>query len=272
MTHDTSRALLHIHGTDAESFLQGLLTQDVSQAKPNALCFSAMLSPQGKWQHDFFLWRSGEGFFLDHLSAHSELLQKRLKLYKLRAKVSIEPVPAMQLYYHGDGMPDPRHEALPKRLWSTTPHDGLAPESYHQIRLALGIPEGNSDVTENETLLDASYDYLHAVSFTKGCYVGQEITARMHYKQVVRKGFYTVYSDAPLTPYTPILSGEQVVAELRSAEGKHGIAFARFDTVEAARAHGYTVNGHPVTLSIPTWEEKKFATFVAHASAHAGGA
>jgi tRNA-modifying protein YgfZ len=141
-----------------------------------------------------------------------------------------------------------------------------APRDYHAQRIALGIPEGGVDITEGETALDASIDFLHGVSFSKGCYVGQEITARMHFKDVTRKGFFLVQSAAPLpsAPADIVASGKKI-AQLRSAHGHTGIAYGRFDeaknTIEGLETS--QIGEHAVTLSTPEWQAEKWQKFLA---------
>ncbi len=205
MTHvaDTSRAFLTIAGDDRVHFLQGLLTQDIAKLADEKIQFAALLSPQGKILHDMFVIDQGDHILLDTAATLKDALLKRLTLYKLRAKVTIADATHLwQLSYSTTtGFADPRHPEMPKRL-ITQPGDNLPsttlmPEDYHTIRLNLGIPELGSDFASDQVVpMDAGYDLLHAISFTKGCYVGQEVTARMHYKNIARRGFYQLNDGA----------------------------------------------------------------------------
>lgn len=274
--YDPSRALLSITGTDAPRFLQGIVTQDVMHMAVGEMRFSCLLSAQGKWLFDFFIIRTDSGFLLDVSAQTKTRLLQGLNLYKLRADVHINSDDTMRLYYLPAtgiaGMPDPRHPALPKRLWlaqdQPTPAEILPREVYDTIRMQYTIPEGGIDVTDKETAMDVSYDYLHAINFTKGCYIGQEVTARMHYKSIARKGFYTIIlPDASHTESfdlpAPIFAGEKLVAEARSVANGRGIAFAKLDVVETARAAKtpFTLGDIHVELSIPDWQIKKFQIF-----------
>jgi len=278
---DTTRALISITGTDAEPFLQGLITNDMALLKSQPAIYAAMLSPQGKWQHDFIIIAQHGGYYLDCLASHAAALLKKLNLYKLRAQVTLTPGSHLQLYYAppGTALPatlafaDPRHSALPARIWSeTAPQHTLSAEDYTAIRFAHAIPEGGQEITENETALDAGLGELHGVSFSKGCYVGQEITARMHYKSIARKGFFAVAATGAL-PAAPsaILYGGKKIAELRSSLKNQGMAYGRFeDIAPALNAGELTCDGQSVLLSTPAWQSEKWGKFLASANESAG--
>jgi folate-binding protein YgfZ len=250
MNHD--RTLMRVSGADKEALLQGIITQDIALLETAPILFSAMLSPQGKWLHDFFIFAHEGDIYIDHHAAISTALLKRLTLYKLRAQVTLSLAEGWHFSMEQAcpdtpptdciALPDPRHHALPWRVWSRSPRDGTCtPEDYLRIRMAHGIPEGGIDVTEKETALDVGYDLLHGVSFSKGCYVGQEVTARMHYKAVLRKGFFIVAADDALLlpggPH-PITYDGKTIGELRSHDGQKGLAFGRFDAILGAMESG----------------------------------
>lgn len=233
------RAIISLTGDDRVSFLQNLLTQDIAKLNDDKIQFAALLSPQGKILHDMFLVAVDNTILIDTAAAQKDTLLKRLMLYKLRAKVTLTDISATCQPQLGDGgLPDPRHPELPARAYvlgnaSATP---LAPAD---ASLLLGIPELGRDFAPDEvTALDAGYDLLHAVSFSKGCYVGQEVTARMHYKAIARRGFYLLHSD--LAPPR--------------------LALLKFEEVEAA--HGrMTVDNLPYRATLPAWMAPKFAQF-----------
>lgn len=182
---DHTRALISISGADRVAFLQGLLTNDVTRLAAEQIQFAALLSPQGKILHDLFLIHQPDAILLDVRAEDAALLQKRLTMYKLRAQVTITA--AATATFMGT-LADPRHPDLPHRHYPPVLHH--SPRTTHHS-LTLGIPEcGRDFAPDTVTALDAGYDLLHAISFTKGCYVGQEITARMHYKNIARKGFF----------------------------------------------------------------------------------
>lgn len=263
---DHSRSLIAVTGEDAATFLQGLITQDIHAANA-APVFSAILSPQGKWADDFFILKQPDGYWLDVRTRTADALIKKLSLYKLRAKVGIHPVAGRHLAYMETGkggFADPRHPALPARMWfegEAAPAGSISLEQLLIERLEHALPEGGVDATENETLLDLGYDLLNAVSFTKGCYVGQEVTARMHYKSISRKGFYHVraHGDLPREA-TAITANGKTIAQLRSRHLDQGIAFAKFEDVGEHK--DAEIEGITVTLSLPEWLRPRYELHV----------
>jgi len=236
-----SRALIAVTGPDAVHFLQGLLTQDVSKLAADRIQFAALLSPQGKILHDMFLLPIEHGVLLDTPAVYKETLLKRLALYKLRAQVAITDVSDQwQLRYSAqEGCPDPRHAALPKRVYINGAAEAPGAVAYAPTCLSLGIPDSTVDFAPDEIVaLDAGYDLLHAVSFTKGCYVGQEVTARMHYKNIARRGFFILEQDG-----VPVR-----------------LALLKFEEVEVAN-HRVTLDGREYTARLPDWMQPKWEQF-----------
>lgn len=266
---DHSRTLITITGEDAATFLQGIITQDIEAVK-TAPVFSAMLSPQGKWNYDFFILKQDNGFVLDAYAPTADALIKKLSLYKLRAKVAITRLTDWRMGYAESpvaehSFTDPRHPSLPTRIWvkgeTPMPEGLLSLKHVLAVRLNLGIPTGGIDVTENETVLDVGYDLLNAVSFTKGCYVGQEVTARMHYKSISRKGFYQVTGNAPLpADATQLTIDGKKVGELRSRLDNQGLVYARFDDLEGQKTA--QIGDIPVALAIPEWLQPRYDIFL----------
>ncbi|MFN7452469.1 MAG: YgfZ/GcvT domain-containing protein [Alphaproteobacteria bacterium] len=273
---DPARAFLTVTGAEAASFLQAIITQDIHTAREDALIFSALLSPQGKWMFDFFIRKIPEGFQIECAADARDALIKKLTLYKLRAKVEIAPLEGWRVGYASPtthhaprttAFADPRHPALPQRVWlmpnAPEPDDLLPLNEVNEQRLTLGIPEGGLDATPDETLLDLGYDLLHAVSFTKGCYVGQEVTARMHYKQIARKGFYHVRGAQPLSAHArKIETNDETIGDMRSRQGHQGLMFGRFDVVE--NTPNPQLDGKGVTLTVPDWLRPRLTLFLAN--------
>ena len=179
------RALLRISGTDVRGFLQGLVTADVNGPLP---AWSALLSPQGKVLFDFLLWADGEDILVDCETDQAEALVRRLSIYKLRRPIQIAPDDALAVHWSTDtaqGAPDPRLPQLGHR-WlapATPPAPG-----WLAHRLSLGVTEGVAELGSDKTLwLECNARELNGVSFTKGCYVGQENTARMNYRSTVNR-------------------------------------------------------------------------------------
>jgi folate-binding protein YgfZ len=181
------RALIRVAGDDARGFLQGLVTQDVATLDASAPRWSGLLTPQGKALFDFLLWADGEAVLLDCEAAEAASLVRRLSMYRLRRPITIEPIAgAVHWAKNSDlGVTDPRLTALGKR-WLGMPGEPATGWLAH--RLSLGVTEGIAELGQDKTLwLEANAAELKGVSFAKGCYVGQENTARMHYRAKVNR-------------------------------------------------------------------------------------
>jgi tRNA-modifying protein YgfZ len=181
------RALLRISGEDVRGFLQGLVTQDMAAVAPGAPQWGGLLTPQGKALFDFILWDDGSDILIDCEAGQREALARRLALYRLRRPIAIE---ASEGGVHwspdgAEGVPDPRLAALGRR-WLGAAGDPATGWRAH--RLALGVPEGVAELGQDATLwLECNAAELNGVSFSKGCYIGQENTARMHYRAKVNR-------------------------------------------------------------------------------------
>ncbi len=227
------RTVLKISGQDRHHFLQGLVTNDVDRLS-DGLVYAAILTPQGKYLADFFLKDAGDAILLDADADQAPGLVQRLSLYKLRADVTIEdsgltvrrgtgPAPA-------DALPDPRHPDLGWRAYEDG-EGGDDGTDFDRIRVTHCIPEAGIELIPNETfILEAGFERLHGVDFRKGCYVGQEVTARMKHKTDLRKGFATVEVDGTAPVGTPVETPEgKVAGTLYTQSGGLGIAYLRFD-------------------------------------------
>lgn len=187
------RALLRLVGEDVAGFLQGLVTNDVALLVQGTPIWTALLTPQGKVLFDFLLWPDADGAVLvDCEASQVEALAKRLSMYRLRRAIAIEPA-ARAVHWAADGqagVPDPRLAALGRR-WIGAP--GPAADGWHAHRLALGVTEGVAELGAGDTLwLECNAAELNGVSFGKGCYVGQENTARMHYRAKVNRRLFVM--------------------------------------------------------------------------------
>ena len=176
------RSLIRLSGEDARGFLQGLVTNDVTGALP---VWAGLLTAQGKALFDFIVWADGDDLLIDCEADQADALTRRLTLYRLRRPITIAREETLAVHWSGDGEGDPRLPALGKR-W-LAPADG-AVEGWHEHRRALGVAEGVAELGSDKNLwLECNADLLNGVSFTKGCYVGQENTARMHYRQKINR-------------------------------------------------------------------------------------
>ncbi|HEY0327278.1 MAG TPA: folate-binding protein, partial [Allosphingosinicella sp.] len=189
--------LIRLSGEDVRGFLQGLVTNDVTRLAPEAPLWAALLSAQGKALFDFILSADGDDVLIDCEAEQAEALAKRLKLYRLRRPIVIEPESALAVHWSpegGEGPSDPRLPELGRR-W-------LAPASepatgWREHRLRLGVTEGAEELGQDKTLwLECNAAELNGVAFDKGCYVGQENTARMNWRQKVNRRLVVVPTDA----------------------------------------------------------------------------
>jgi hypothetical protein len=190
------RSLLRLSGEDVRGFLQGLVTHDMASLAPERPLWAGLLTAQGKALFDFLLWADGDDVLIDCEADAAGELARRLALYRLRRKIAIEAVDALAVHWavDGDGGPDPRLPELGRR-WLAPP--GPAAEGWLEHRLALGVTEGRAELGSDKTLwLECNAAELNGVSFTKGCYVGQENTARMNYRSKVNRRLVVVSAEA----------------------------------------------------------------------------
>ena len=249
------RAVLEVAGPDRVPFLQGLVSNDVAQAAPGRAVWAALLTPQGKWLADFFIHADGDRLLLDVEAARAGLLVQKLTRYRLRAKVSVAPVP--MVVHAGWAGPDPRLPAAGWRVVGTAPFELTAtPEDYDLHRLRLGLPGPQDMEPEKTTLLEAGFADLNGVSWTKGCYMGQELTARTKYRGLLKRRLVRVRIDGPLPPWgTPAFDGEAEVGAMRSGRGETGrsgvgLALLR---VEAGEADALQCGDAILAPSRPDW-------------------
>ena len=230
------RRLITLTGVDALPFLQGLVSNDVlALANGPGLVWAALLTPQGKYLADFFVVSSGGALLLDLPEALADATLKRLMLYRLRAEVQITPSPLCVTRGLGPApagaLPDPRHPALGWRSYGET--EGAPPAiDWDRIRVAHIVPESGIELIPNETyILEAGFEHLNGVNFRKGCYVGQEVTARMKHKTALRKGLVRVRVEGSAPVGAEILAEGKPVGSLYTQSGGHGIAHLRLDRV-----------------------------------------
>lgn len=262
--HLTDRALLALTGPESGDFLQGLITNDVKALAPGKAVYAALLAPQGKILFDFLLARAkdgdGEAILLDCPASARETLARRLRMYRLRARIDIENRDDIGVFAGLVNNPaeaitfdDPRHPGLPQRTIAPPGPAPLAgPESYHALRRELGIPEGADFGSDKVFAMDAGLDELHGISFTKGCYVGQELTSRMKHRATSRKRILSVRADVPLpAPGTVLTANGRPIGEILSADGAHGFALVRLDWL--ADADTAMAGQIAVALRRPAW-------------------
>lgn len=239
------RKILRIFGADTDSFLQGLITTDI-ETMGAGLLYAALLTPQGKYIADFFLLRDGDGMLLDADDQQAAALVTRLSMYKLRANVTIEET-ALNLHrglgaLPQDGHPDPREPALGWRAYRADPQTGDTTD-WTALRVVHVVPAAGVELHSDSYILENEFERLGGVDFRKGCYVGQEVTARMKHKTQLRKGLVLVdiVGTAPLG--TPIQRDGRNIGTLFSQSGGKALAYLRFDragenmTAQGAQVH-----------------------------------
>ncbi len=225
-----NRHIFRVEGTDTEEFLQGLITNDIRQLD-QGLMYAALLTPQGKLIADFFLRRAEDAILIDVAECFAENLFNRLQMYKLRSDVNVNKT---DLYVQRGTGPlpryavlDSRHPALGWRQIRSTPatDDGT---DWDNIRVTHLIPESGIELTEDTFILEAGFEALNGVDFKKGCYVGQEVTARMHHKTELRKGLRSVIVQGQSPVGSAILAAGKTVGTLYTQSRGFGIAHLRF--------------------------------------------
>lgn len=276
----SDRGVVSVTGADAGKLLGGLITNEMSQLDAAPVLYAALLAPQGKVLCDFFVVKTANGFLLETLKARAGELVKRLTMYKLRAAAEIRDVSddyRVGVVWDGAVAPDdaggdvlmfadPRLAALGQRVLVSSAVSGAAfaqsigasaatEDAYHAHRIGLGVPEGGRDFVFGDTFPhEALLDQLHGVSFTKGCFVGQEVVSRMQHRTTVRKRIVMVRADADLPGEPlPVLAGQAEIGRLGSVAGARGLALARIDRVAEAQRDGVTltVGGVPVRVEVP---------------------
>ncbi len=239
----TDRTIIAIEGTDREHFLQGLVTNDVRKAR-GGIVYAALLTPQGKYISDFFLIGEPDRILLDVQTDQAASLVQRLTMYKLRADVKITPTPLSVTSGTGP-MPegahaDPRAEGMGWRLYGDGPAE--ASTDTDARRVANLVPAAGAELTPDSFILEMGFERLNGVDFRKGCYVGQEVTARMKHKTELRKGLARVVLSAPVPSGTPIMTGEKEAGTIHTVSGTRALAYLRFDRAEGEMsAAGATV-------------------------------
>lgn len=254
------RGVIAVEGEDRVAFLQGLVSNDVEAAEPGRAVWAALLSPQGKWLADFFILAEANRLLLDCESEQVAMLLQRLGRFRLRMKVALRAEPELMVSVAWGGRPDvagivapdPR---LPDFAWRILAGSAVganaSPEEWDLFRLQAGVPDGSRDLeADRSTLLEAGFDELGGVSWTKGCYMGQELTARTKYRGLIKRRLAPVAVEGPLPPSgSPVFRGDQEVGTMRSGRGNLGIASLRLDALGGVLRCGEAT----LTVRVPSW-------------------
>lgn len=229
-----NRGLIHIEGADRHDYLQGLITNDIRNLDTQNALYTCFLSPQGKFLHDFFIVEGNGLLLLDcEGGERAQDLYKRLNLYRLRmdVKLSVEEDNAVYAVFGTDSVPAPafkdtRHEAMGWRTFEKPQDLPEEPfEEWDKRRIVLGIPDGSRDmIPDKSTLMECNIDHFGGISFSKGCYTGQELTARMHNRGLAKKHLYPVRLRDALEPGDEIMADSKLIGEMRSVCSDVGLA------------------------------------------------
>jgi folate-binding protein YgfZ len=286
------RAVIAIAGEDRAAFLQGLISNDTAKISDSRAIYATLLTAQGRFLFDLFIVEREGRYLVDCTAARRAELVKRLSMYRLRSKVTISDAaadwcPAVLFgagaiaaaglsaeagraasFSGGIAYVDPRLADLGMRLMlprasgseplaalqAVEDADGAA---YHRLRISLGVPDAERDLTpEKSILLENGFEELNAIDWDKGCYMGQELTARTRYRGLVRKRLMPVRIDGPApAPGTPLLLGDQEMGEMRgvSADGTVGLAMVRLEALVRGPAPVFTADAAKVSPNIPGW-------------------
>jgi folate-binding protein YgfZ len=280
------RGILAVSGPDRRPFLQGLVSNDVDKVDPTAARYAAFLTAQGKYLHDFMMVEAGESIWLDAEAARLGDLKRRLSMYRLRARVSLDErsdLAVAAIFGAGEaailGLPsepgaarpfgtgvvfiDPRLASLGAR--AILPREnaraaladaGIAETSfdiYDRLRLSLGIPDGSRDlVLEKSILLESGFDELNGVDWQKGCYIGQELTARTRYRGLVKRRLTPVRIEGPAPPPGAAVTADgREIGEMRSSRDGLGLALLRIEPVREGKV---LVAGESILVPVtPAW-------------------
>jgi tRNA-modifying protein YgfZ len=268
------RSVIAVGGPDRAEFLQGLISNDTAKVGPGQAIWAALLTPQGRFLNDMFVVEDGDGtFLLETERERAAALAKKLKMYTLRSKVTVED--------RGDTMEvavvfgagaekilpvigatafvDPRLPELGVRVLAPAGQtaamllgvDPAPPDAYEALRLRLGVPDGSRDLpVEKALLLESGFDELHGVDWQKGCYMGQELTARTKYRGLIKRRLFPVKIDGALPPPgTPVERDGREVGEIRSGSGDRALAMLQLDAADGP----LTVDGRPIQAERPSW-------------------
>lgn len=290
-TRLTDRGVLAIRGEDRVAFLQGLVSNDVTAVAPDRAIHAAFLTPQGKYLHDFFIVERGDALLLDCEAERRADLMRRLRIYKLRAKVEIadETEAWAIVAIHGEGavaaigggaipgaaLPfaggvayvDPRLAALGARaivpadraeeLLAAAGLEAADRRDWDALRLSLGVPDGSRDLeVEKSTLMESGFDELNGISWKKGCYMGQELTARTKYRGLVKRRLVPIALDGPPPAAgTELTRDGKPVGEVRSGlaldGGGRALALIRLEAL--ANDAPLDAGGIPAHPRKPAW-------------------
>jgi hypothetical protein len=266
------RAVISLEGGDARDFLHSLLTCNIHSLRSGEGAYGALLTPQGKILFDLFALATNTGFLIDAAASTADDLTKRLAVYRLRRKIDIVLKPDLGVAAIWGGEPpaeldgalvfrDPRAEGLGYRAICPAARldaaANAALSSYDAHRIALGIADSDRDIGQGQLFPhEANLDQLNGVSFTKGCFIGQEVVSRMEHRGTARSRIVPVsFEGLPPAPETPVTAGGRSLGRILSGHDGRGLALIRLDRAEAARAAGepFLAGETAIAIERPAW-------------------
>ncbi len=278
------RALLNIEGEDRHTFLQGLITNDINKVNQHQAIYACMLTPQGKFLFDFFIYKIRERLVLEVEKSRAEELKSHLGMYKLRSKVEIKDISneyeiyavlgkdglslfnlknagEIKQFPGGVAIADPRRFYMGIRI--TIAKDSIpetfagqkiiwgSPEEYEKLRISLAVPEGGKDmIPEKSFPLQSNMEEMNAIDFNKGCYVGQEVTARSKHRGVIRKKIVKVKIDGDVASGSPVKVDNRQIGEMLSSLNGEGLALLDLDEIKKAADEDKKIQSGNIVLKV----------------------
>lgn len=248
------RGAILVSGPDARPFLQGLITNDINLLDTQPMIYSCLLTPQGKFMFDFFMTKQGDAIQLEcEGGMRADALRDRLAHFKLRSKIILEAIQDINVFQilnaqsRSDAMPDPRDPRLGLRTYARPDnmpeHDF---DEWDRLRISLAVPDGSRDMKiDHATMSDGRIDELNGVSYTKGCYMGQELTARVHHRGLAKRHLVAIRTPDPAkhpfpTYGTDVKAGDTLLGEMRSSCGDMGLALVKDEALSQLSEAGYS--------------------------------
>lgn len=275
------RSLIEISGNDREKFLQGIITNDIKKVDKNTAIYSCLLTPQGKFLFDFFIAEINGRYMIDCGASRADELKKRLLMYKLRSDIKIEynnkyevvAVLGKKIFKEADQQQkegaakvfsfiDPRTPRMFARSiidkenhYQSFEAKGFSKgefKEYEELRIKTGVPDGEKDLTPDKSFpLQYKMDEFLAIDFKKGCYVGQEVTARSKHRGVIRKSLFTVTSEQAIPEAgTPVIFDGKQVGELKSSIGNNALALLEIEQAKKALENNAFLEARDTALKI----------------------
>ena len=243
-----NRAIITLSGPERKKLLQSIITANIDHLVNGQGLYSALLSPQGKFLHDFFLYEKNELIYLDCERDRIDDLFRRLVMYRLRSNVEIIDcsknfsviTSSKKINGYDLTFPDPRHSKMGSRAIGETDAKGAKEDTYQARRIALGIPEGSHDfIVDKSTILEGHFEQINGVDFEKGCYVGQEVTARMKYRGKIKKLIFPVTLSGPVPSFGSSITNNlgHKIGNLRSHYKNNALAIFRIEKMEFGQSY-----------------------------------